>query len=141
MRGLATIARRLTNPRHRRRCVLCGYSGIFVQAGGAATRFECPCCGGDLYARPARSYNQMEGFDPTDPAATRLPGRTQRALHRILRAALAMALWLRPGLFEAPRARPGGASPAARRSTRHRGVPPAARRGGRPEDQRGPGGA
>jgi len=36
-----------------------------MQRRGEGAVFVCPCCGEDLYARPARSYAEMEGLSRT----------------------------------------------------------------------------
>lgn len=51
----------------RRVCLCCGYRGPELQRTAPVEVFLCPACGADLYARPPRSYADMEGFDP-EPA-------------------------------------------------------------------------
>lgn len=41
----------------------CGYRGPEVQRGYPIEVFVCPSCACDLYARPPRSYAEMEGVD------------------------------------------------------------------------------
>lgn len=53
---------------HLRRCLTCGYDGTELQGRGTGP-FVCPACGEDLYARPPRSYAELEAID--DPG---LPG-------------------------------------------------------------------
>jgi hypothetical protein len=43
-------------------CCACGYRGRELQGERGLGVFSCPSCGGDLYARPARSYAELEGF-------------------------------------------------------------------------------
>lgn len=47
---------------HRRRCPCCGHDGRELQGRRGRMVFRCPGCGADLYARPARSYAEMEGL-------------------------------------------------------------------------------
>jgi predicted RNA-binding Zn-ribbon protein involved in translation (DUF1610 family) len=49
----------------RKTCLSCGYQGAKLQGDQI---FTCPSCGTDLYARPALSYAEMEGFDGEDAA-------------------------------------------------------------------------
>ena len=46
----------------RRRCVCCGYDGGPLQGPRGRLVFDCPACGADLYARPARTYAELEGL-------------------------------------------------------------------------------
>lgn len=46
----------------RRLCLRCGYRGRLLQGDRGRMRFTCPACRCDLYARPARSYAEMEGL-------------------------------------------------------------------------------
>lgn len=72
IRGMA----RLAHPRRAsitdRMCLACGYRGPELQPadtdGCVPGVFECPCCRADLYARPARSYAEMEGLPFPAPA-------------------------------------------------------------------------
>ncbi|MFG0274640.1 MAG: hypothetical protein ACF8QF_06255 [Phycisphaerales bacterium] len=45
-------------------CLACGYGGPEVQGPLALVKYRCPSCQADLYARPPRSYAQMEGLAP-----------------------------------------------------------------------------
>ena len=53
-------------------CLSCGYRGAALQGSGrgsgrnASRALRCPGCGTDLYARPPRSYAELEGFVPSD---------------------------------------------------------------------------
>ncbi len=51
-----------------RLCPGCGYAGHELQARGDKAVYMCPCCATDLYARPARSYAEMEGIIDASPA-------------------------------------------------------------------------
>jgi predicted RNA-binding Zn-ribbon protein involved in translation (DUF1610 family) len=44
-------------------CLNCGHDGPELQGERGQALFVCPCCGQDLYARPPRSYAEMEGLD------------------------------------------------------------------------------
>lgn len=93
-------------------CLSCGHTGAELQPTHRASQFvyECPCCGADLYARPPRSYAEMEGIEPAaarsrtrprgDAAAAAAPGsacmtqrrsRLWRALEFAVAAMLAVA--------------------------------------------------
>ena len=51
---------------HRMRmCLHCGYRGRELQGDRSQLVFQCPSCRGDLYARPARTYAEMEGLSET----------------------------------------------------------------------------
>ena len=52
-----------------RHCVCCGYAGPELQGDTAVVHFQCPSCAADLYARPPRSYYEMEGFDEAEALA------------------------------------------------------------------------
>lgn len=47
----------------RRRCLNCGFGGRSIQGADDCRRFRCPRCDADLYARPPRSYAEMEGLE------------------------------------------------------------------------------
>jgi hypothetical protein len=63
---MAQTRTKLRNWMQTKVCPSCGYSGRDVQVAGVdddeAETFCCPCCENDLYARPAMSYAEMEGF-------------------------------------------------------------------------------
>lgn len=63
------------------RCLYCGHDGPMLQRGPGSVPFRCPACAGDLYARPPRSYRELEGLTDTSPAATR-PEQTTLAMVR-----------------------------------------------------------
>lgn len=44
----------------RKRCLRCGFDGPELQ--GELQDFCCPHCGQDLYARPPRTYFELEGL-------------------------------------------------------------------------------
>ena len=46
------------------------------------TTFECPSCGADLYARPPRSYAELEGFVETDERTTKMLSNSRPRLSR-----------------------------------------------------------
>ena len=49
-------------------CLICGYDGPELQGDTDGT-YRCPACDADLYARPPRSYAELEGFIVQTPAA------------------------------------------------------------------------
>lgn len=67
-----------------RRCRRCGHDGQDVQGDRGGIVYECPVCGEDLYARPAMSYAEMEGFvAATAPAERGRVSVGRRALRRV----------------------------------------------------------
>jgi|GEM_PF-4655968 len=76
-----------------RRCRRCGHDGPELQGDRSCAVFECPACGEDLYARPAMSYAEMEGFIPArtpverarDSLGRRMLQRVMMAIRRALR--------------------------------------------------------
>lgn len=59
---------------HTKVCPSCGYRGAEVQAIEESRTFECPNCLADLYARPPKSYAEMEGIGHDGCSVrTRLP--------------------------------------------------------------------
>ncbi len=46
----------------RKVCPCCGYDGTELQSDLSPQIYSCPSCHSDLYARPARSYAEMEGL-------------------------------------------------------------------------------
>jgi len=61
-------------------CLVCGYDGPELQGESGEETYRCPACDADLYARPPRSYAELEGFvAESEPAA---PGG-ERALAEI----------------------------------------------------------
>jgi len=57
----------------RRRCLYCGYDGRILQGERREHTWLCPRCGEDLYARPPRSYAEMEGLVEDRPTIQSLP--------------------------------------------------------------------
>ena len=43
-------------------CLVCGYDGPELQGRLTDGAYRCPACDADLYARPPRSYAELEGF-------------------------------------------------------------------------------
>lgn len=90
-------------------CLSCGYRGRHIQGQRGLITFQCPSCGEDLYARPPRSYAEMEGFLPSscahDPLLRRTitvplgpAAKTPTSRWRALEAALVWSLGLTFGL-------------------------------------------
>jgi hypothetical protein len=82
--------------RHQRRlCLTCGFDGPPLQHYREDAPEACPNCGEDLYARPPRSYAELEGLDeafeidPTDRGEPLVHATPIRRLIRLLRR------WLR----------------------------------------------
>ncbi len=75
-----------------RRCRRCGHDGPEVQGDRTGAVFECPACGEDLYARPAMSYAEMEGFvaanAPAKPDRVRVGWRAIRRVAAVIRRVL-----------------------------------------------------
>lgn len=69
-------------------CLCCGHDGPELQAPEHEAVFFCELCGADLYARPPRSYRELEGLDELESAAPRkragLLGRIVGRLSRLL---------------------------------------------------------
>lgn len=63
-----------------RRCLSCGYDGQELQGPLGALTFNCPACDEDLYARPPRSYAELEGLDEPPGAQTSLFGSRSGSL-------------------------------------------------------------
>ena len=84
----------------RRRCLYCGHDGPLLQAGAGRSAFRCPRCAGDLYARPPRSYRELEGLEPaagnSASGAHQRPGwlaRAGTAVWSVLGVAALGAMW------------------------------------------------
>lgn len=60
------LSRRLT----RRTCLVCGHQGRRLQGPAGLTATRCPHCNADLYARPPRSYAEMEGLVDDSPVGS-----------------------------------------------------------------------
>ena len=73
---------------HTKVCPCCGYRGVELQAVEETEVFECPVCANDLYARPPKSYFEMEGLAllNTPDAKTQHPA-SHRAEHEHRRRA------------------------------------------------------
>ncbi len=72
-------------------CLSCGYRGPALQ--GPARALRCPGCGADLYARPPRSYAELEGFLPSeDTIDLHVSGSTRRGRGQRMRRARSLAL-------------------------------------------------
>ena len=54
---------------HRRKCVACGYAGVFLERPGQSS---CPRCACDFVQRPPRSYAEMEGIEESEVSRRRL---------------------------------------------------------------------
>ena len=52
----------LTVDLDRRLCLRCGYRGRLLQGDRGRSTFTCPSCSCDLYARPPKSYAELEGL-------------------------------------------------------------------------------
>jgi hypothetical protein len=51
---------------HRRMCLSCGFDGRALQGEGQEGIWVCPKCGSDLYARPPRSYAELEALSDSN---------------------------------------------------------------------------
>lgn len=114
----------VTSPLVQRVCLSCGYRGDEIQVSGERAAYRCPKCGQDLYARPPRSYAEMEGLQVQLVPIARVgsgdagpdgSGRRRRAarltlISRIIRAVLR---FLR--LAPRPTARPVSTTPQVHR--------------------------
>lgn len=89
-------------------CLTCGYRGRELQGRRGQDRLVCPRCRQDLYARPIRSYAEMEGLsEPTTSAALepRPHGHRRLSLLRFAGEVLGAGLMLvRPASKTAARA-------------------------------------
>ncbi len=87
------------HPAQVRMCLACGRRGPEFQGDVADGPFECPSCHADLYARPPRSYAEMEGIEPTAPDArwararrADRPDQPPRVPHPLLRIPLGLLI-------------------------------------------------
>ncbi|MBL0926152.1 MAG: hypothetical protein IBJ11_00680 [Phycisphaerales bacterium] len=77
-------------------CLGCGYQGRELRAGAELSTFLCPRCGEDWYARPPRSYAELEGLGPVSVdlppavATRRLDATRLRAFEQRRRRATAV---------------------------------------------------
>ena len=53
-------------------CLSCGFDGTALQDTLEDIRYRCPSCDEDLYARPPRSYAQLESLDESSVVVTRV---------------------------------------------------------------------
>lgn len=51
----------------RRMCLSCGFDGRALQGEGQEGIWVCPKCGSDLYARPPKSYAELEALSDSNP--------------------------------------------------------------------------
>lgn len=67
----------------RRMCLSCGFDGASIQSDSREHGWQCPRCNADLYARPPRSYAELEGLNEpeTPPAAALRPRAAVRGRH------------------------------------------------------------
>ena len=63
-------------------CLSCGHDGRDLQGEGGPASWSCPRCGADLYARPPRSYAELEGLDEA-PASTAFEAGATRGYRRL----------------------------------------------------------
>lgn len=90
---------------HRRVCVYCGTAHPGFHRRGVQL-LECPSCRGDLYARPPRSYAEMEGLTSSVPRPSRLLAGLRSAIALVLAAReFVRLLWCASRGLRASRAR------------------------------------
>ncbi len=53
----------------RRMCLSCGFDGRSIQNHSRETAWVCPRCDSDLYARPPRSYAELEALSDSNPGS------------------------------------------------------------------------
>ncbi|MBL8745525.1 MAG: hypothetical protein JNK58_04120 [Phycisphaerae bacterium] len=53
----------------RRMCLCCGFDGRAIQNDSRETEWACPRCGSDLYARPPKSYAELEALSDSNPGS------------------------------------------------------------------------
>lgn len=76
-------------------CLACGYRGPELQSGYPVEVFVCPVCACDLYARPPRSYAEMEGVGVAPGAAPASGGgATSRGMGATTGSWMAAARWI-----------------------------------------------
>jgi hypothetical protein len=76
-----------SSPHAQRACLRCGYRGDELQRLGERAAYLCPGCGQDLYARPPRSYAEMEDI----PVAASIPAAAKSP--RVARGRAAPDAW------------------------------------------------
>jgi hypothetical protein len=103
-------------------CLYCGFRHAALAAPGSAAALRCPCCQADLYARPPRSYADLEGLtDLLPPPPTSLASRAAAAASRLARGLFALSSLIVMALLGAVRRRLGLARlPSEPRLTRLR---------------------
>lgn len=117
-----------SSPHVQRSCLRCGYRGDELQKRGEAAAYLCPVCGQDLYARPPRSYAEMEDIPvaPSVPPAAKQPARRSgRAapigwVRRVVRSLLRAMGLRRAGLVCGETHARVSVRPTARRPRAHR---------------------
>lgn len=57
----------------RKMCLSCGFDGRAIQDDHRTTGWFCPRCSADLYARPPRSYADLEALSDSNPAHVDAP--------------------------------------------------------------------
>jgi hypothetical protein len=64
-------------------CLSCGFDGAAIQSDSREHGWQCPRCNADLYARPPRSYAELEGLNDPEPrpAPTLRPRAAMRGRH------------------------------------------------------------
>ncbi|MGQ0628372.1 MAG: hypothetical protein ACT4PL_09775 [Phycisphaerales bacterium] len=77
VRGMVNVAMLLRlaplrSSTQRRMCLSCGTRAHVLDHHESLAVFRCPSCGADLYARPPRSYAEMEGLTAHVPFARAL---------------------------------------------------------------------
>lgn len=80
-------------------CLICGYDGPELQGDTAEGTYRCPACDADLYARPPRSYAELEGFIAGPPAAKPSEDRVTEVKvrrHWAIAALTTVFRWLSP---------------------------------------------
>lgn len=67
----------------RRMCLSCGFDGSAIQNESREHGWVCPRCNADLYARPPRSYAELEGLNetPARPEVVLRPRAAVRGRH------------------------------------------------------------
>jgi hypothetical protein len=93
---MASVRHDTADRLRQRICLACGYRGPEVQQGFPIEVFVCPACACDLYARPPRSYAEMEGVGAANesdasPGPRTAPARASRDASPVVVA----ARWLR----------------------------------------------
>lgn len=61
-------------------CLGCGFDGAAIQSDLREGGWTCPRCAADLYARPPRSYADMEGLNDAASAPAPVSGRPRAAV-------------------------------------------------------------